>query len=183
MVKGIKMQKATGNYCIKDSESTPSTINMTTTNHINHITDHGIRIPRSGREGQSQDGKAFSVASRRNPCHYSVKLNLTICAWNVKTLYEADKTHNAIKTGQCKINDHHIYYSGNPNGRHENGVGIILNQETARHVKNFVRISERILLLQLNTYPITPNIIQVYAPTADKPDEISEAFYNELSTP
>lgn len=37
------------------------------------------------------------------------------------------------------------------------------------------------LRIHLNTIPIESNIIQVYAPTADKTDEIIEAFYNNLT--
>lgn len=172
---------------------------------MDSVTDHGPRKPRSGRGGQSRDGEASSVANLRNPYqHYNAARKRIWCTkigtWNVKTMYEAGKIHNAIKemerlsigimgvsemrwtdSGKCVVNNHQIYYSGNPNGEHINGVGIILNEQTARHVTNFIPISERLLLIQLNTTPIKSNIIQVYAPTADKADEIIEAFYNDLT--
>lgn len=47
-------------------------------------------------------------------------------------------------------------------------------------MKNFVRLSPRVLLLQLNIYHRTPNLIQVYASTADKDDDVLEEFYRDL---
>lgn len=36
--------------------------------------------------------------------------------------------------------------------------------------------SERVMLLQLNANPVNVNVVQVYAPTADKDDDEVEAF-------
>ncbi|XP_072401677.1 uncharacterized protein [Diabrotica undecimpunctata] len=61
-----------------------------------------------------------------------------------------------------------------------NGVGIIVNNNISKYVTNFVPISERILLIQFNTFPVKTNIIQVYAPTEGKSDKEIENFYSEL---
>ena len=44
----------------------------------------------------------------------------------------------------------------------------------------FYPLSERVMMLQLDTKPVKKNIIQVYAPTADKPDEEVESFYKDV---
>lgn len=127
-------------------------------------------------------------------------LPIKICTWNVKTMYEAGKIHNAIKemdrlsidvmgisemrwtdSGQCMIEDHKIYYSGSTTGQHINGVGIILNKSIAKYATNFTPISERIMVIQINSFHVKTNIIQVYAPTAEKSEEIIELFYDDLN--
>lgn len=126
-------------------------------------------------------------------------LPIKICTWNVRTLSEPGKAHNAIRemsrlsidilgisemrwpgSGQCKISDYSVYHSGNNNGEHRNGVGVIVSKEIAPFIENFVPVSERILLITVSTTPIKCNILQVYAPTADKTDEEIERFYSEL---
>lgn len=87
--------------------------------------------------------------------------------WNIKTTYEGGKIHNAIREmdrlsiidimgiskmrwtnfGQCLINDHQIYYSGNTRNEDIHGVGIILNKNIPK-ITNFVPISERIFLFR-----------------------------------
>ena len=74
-----------------------------------------------------------------------------------------------------------VFYSGTDNNRYENGVGVIITKQMARSVKNFTPISERVLLIQLVATPVNINIIQVYAPTADKPDEEMGEFYRSIT--
>uniref|UniRef100_A0AAR5PA30 Endonuclease/exonuclease/phosphatase domain-containing protein n=1 Tax=Dendroctonus ponderosae TaxID=77166 RepID=A0AAR5PA30_DENPD len=78
----------------------------------------------------------------------------------------------------CDINEHRIYYSGTTNGKHEYGVGVIINKTIAKYVPNFIPISERTMLLQIQTTPANINVIQVYAPTCQNDeDEIKEFYY------
>ena len=170
-------------------------------------TDHGYRRPRSGRGGISQIyHRASQVVTQRNPCDTSnkefIRINthiFRICTWNVKTMYEAGKVQNAIQemnrlsitalgisemrwtgSGQCTVGNHVVYYSGNDGDEHQHGVGIIMSKSMSKYVVNFVPLSERIVMIQMNTTPVKLNIIQVYAPTADKPEEIIEDFYNDV---
>ncbi|XP_055380706.1 uncharacterized protein LOC129611541 [Condylostylus longicornis] len=97
---------------------------------------------------------------------------LKIGTWNVRSIYESGKLANTIQemkrlhidilgvcetwwpdSGKCKTNGATMYYSGNQN---------------------------RTLLLQIHAKPLNINIIQTYAPTADKTDEDVESFYNEV---
>lgn len=49
------MQKATGDHCIKDSNESPQLYSSWLLNKNKTITDHGVHVPRSGREEQPQD--------------------------------------------------------------------------------------------------------------------------------
>lgn len=57
-------------------------------------------------------------------------------------------------SGRCVLNNHQINYSENPKAKHINGVSIISNKQTVRHVTNFIAISERLLLIQFGPIPI-----------------------------
>lgn len=80
----------------------------------------------------------------------------------------------------CDINKHRVYYSGTSNGQHQYGVGVIVCKAVAESVTNFIPVSERIMLLQINAKPTQINIIQVYAPTTDHTDEEVEEFYSQI---
>lgn len=151
-----------------------------------------------------KDCKAPLVVIQRNPCKFRTPKKVKgktfkICTWNVRTLFEAGKAHNAIRemqrlsidimgisemrwpgTGQCQVEEHTIYYSGNNENKHENGVGIIVSKEMNQFIENFVPVNERMLLVTLSTTPVKCNVVQVYAPTAEKAEEQIESFYREL---
>jgi endonuclease/exonuclease/phosphatase family metal-dependent hydrolase len=78
-----------------------------------------------------------------------------------------------------------LYYSGSdPQDRNRrNGVAVFVKTEFVPYIKNFVPISDRIILLQLHGQPTNVNIIQVYAPTAEpRYDNDVEDFYESLSS-
>lgn len=50
--------------------------------------------------------------------------------------------------GQCSIENHKVYYSGNGENQHIHGVGFIVSCEMQKYVINFVPISERIAVIQ-----------------------------------
>ena len=123
---------------------------------------------------------------------------MKIATWNVRSmstgkLQNVDKEMQRLNidilgiselrwSGSGLINTDHgvIYYSGNLDNRHPNGVGIMINNNLKSCVKNFIPISDRILLLQLKASRQNVNIIQVYAPTADKSEDIIEEWYDQL---
>lgn len=123
-----------------------------------------------------------------------------IGSWNVRTMYQAEKIHNAIKemdrinisiigisemrlpdSGNIDIENHKVLYSGSTTETHEYGVGIILAEKMVKSIKNFIPISSRAILVQLLATPVDVNIIQVYAPTADKEDNDIEEFYQSIN--
>ncbi|KAI5724057.1 hypothetical protein M8J76_014882 [Diaphorina citri] len=82
---------------------------------------------------------------------------------------------------EVDLEGHRAFYSGRADGKHEEGVGMIMTKEVAACVRTFTPISERILLIQLEGRPVNINIIQVYAPTLDKPDETVEEMYATIN--
>ena len=79
--------------------------------------------------------------------------------------------------GRCDVDKYRMYYSGMPNGEYRSGVGIVVGPTIAQAVTNFVPVSDRLLLFQIDSKPLPINIIQVYAPTADQEeDEVRELY-------
>ncbi|CAG9828488.1 unnamed protein product, partial [Diabrotica balteata] len=124
---------------------------------------------------------------------------LKICTWNVKTMARSGKIDNAIQemermtidimgisemrwpgTGSIDKKDHRIFYSGSLDGKLEHGVGVIITRKISRCILNFVPVSNRVILLQIRANPVNVNIIQIYAPTADKDDEEVETLYQSI---
>ncbi|XP_077301158.1 uncharacterized protein LOC143921680 [Arctopsyche grandis] len=119
--------------------------------------------------------------------------------WNVRTLNEAGKLQNVLKEmsrlklqilGVCESRwlgsdkftqgNYSIFHSGSEDTQHKNGVAVIMEKKNSESVSNFIPISERVMLLQIEAHPINLNIIQVYAPTADTNEEQIEKFYENL---
>lgn len=121
---------------------------------------------------------------------------IKIGTWNVRSMYESGKMHNVIHEmqrlklnilgisetrwpghGRVPTERGMLYFSGSEEKNHKHGVAIAVSKDTMASVTNFVPISDRVMLLQLQTNSRKLNIIQIYAPTADKPDEEIEMFY------
>lgn len=127
-----------------------------------------------------------------------VNREIRIGTWNVKTMAQAGNINNATKemrrmkvnimgisemrwpgVGSVDVDEHRVYYAGTQDGKFLNGVGIVVTKEIAQSVINFVPFSERVLLIQINARPVNLNIIQIYAPTADKDEgEVEELYRN-----
>ncbi|XP_039291048.1 craniofacial development protein 2-like [Nilaparvata lugens] len=141
-------------------------------------------------------GGAVSSVTERLKCQNGIRIG----TWNVKTMSQGGKVHNAIQemthmelsimgvsemrwpgSGSLNIQDHQVYYSGTDDGRHELGVGFIMTKEVAKCVDNVVPVSSRVILVQLKAKPVNINIIQVYAPTTDGTDEEVKEFSNSIN--
>lgn len=83
-------------------------------------------------------------------------------------------------SGEISINKTKIYYSGNDDSYHWNGVAILVDKSVSHSVTGFIPISDRVVMIQLQATQTVTNIIQVYAPTADKNEEELEQFYNDV---
>lgn len=123
-----------------------------------------------------------------------------ICTWNVRSMFQESKIHNTIqemkrlkidvmgisemrwrgKEGKCCVSEHTVYYTGNKDPQHRNGVEVILSKEAAGAVLRVRYLSDRVLMVKLRDKPFNINIVQVYAPTTGKPDEEIEEFYDLL---
>jgi len=80
--------------------------------------------------------------------------------------------------GEITSDGFKVLYSGGD--KHYAGVGLILDTETAKAIKGYWTISERVILVKIQGTPFDIGIIQAYAPTADKDDEEVEQFYETL---
>lgn len=129
-------------------------------------------------------------------------VNIKLGTWNVTSMYKAGKSQNIAQemerlnidilgisetrwpsSGKCQIGKHHmIYYSGSNDTQHRNGVAVMVRKNLTKAIVNFVPFSERVMLLQIETKYRKMNIVQVYAPTADKDDEEVEQFYEQINT-
>ncbi|CAF4958244.1 unnamed protein product [Pieris macdunnoughi] len=123
---------------------------------------------------------------------------LKIGTWNVRSLKQHGKLHNVIKemrrleigvlvilNGQETIDTRpqrakYLYYSGKNGSTEPYGVAVLLTKETAQAVRGFIPHSNRSMLLCLEAKLQNINIIQVYAPTADKPQNEFDEFYAEV---
>lgn len=85
-------------------------------------------------------------------------------------MFEAGKIHNAIKemkrmqievlgisemrwsgSGECNIDGYRVYFAGNEDANHYNGVAIIVAKHIIKSVKSVTPISDRVILVQLNS--------------------------------
>ncbi|CAG4984092.1 unnamed protein product [Colias eurytheme] len=125
---------------------------------------------------------------------------IKIATWNVRSLYEDGKLENLVQemnrmeldilgisdlrwygSGTLKSGDATIYFSGSDDSRHHRcGVAVLLRTKMQSCVRNFLPLSDRVMLIQLYAKPFNINIIQTYAPTADKSDELNERFYSQI---
>lgn len=83
-------------------------------------------------------------------------------------------------SGKQYNDEHVIYYLGQDTDQHRYGVGKIINKNIEADVKTFTPLSERIVLLHISAKPVDLNILQIYAPTADKDEDTIEEFYSEV---
>ena len=156
-------------------------------------------VPRSaGNPSHGREGHVRQVSPDRHPATVvRSRKQLRIGTWNVQTMLQKGKLENVKQEmKRMKINilglaemrwkgadaitsdGYKVFYSGGD--KHYAGVGLILDPETAKSVKGYWSISDRVILVKLQGTPFDIGIIQAYAPTADKGEEEVEEFYETL---
>ena len=144
-----------------------------------------------------RDHHVQQVVPGRHPVT-ACKSNIRIGTWNVRTMYQSGKLANIIQemdrikfsvlgiaethwTGEDKIrvgnNKTMIYKGGNV---HERGVAIIFDENTAKSLKGWNGISDRVIVARLEGKPFDIGIIQAYAPTTTHDEEEVDNFYEDL---
>ena len=133
------------------------------------------------------------------------RTNLVFGTWNVRSLNIPGKLLNVCSemkdmnidllglaetywdnTGEFETNMpisddvYKVLYSGGNKCR--KGVAFIINRKLSARVINWQAISERIIMVQINTVPNETQIFQIYAPTSDSDEIEIENFYGELQT-
>ncbi|XP_071151821.1 craniofacial development protein 2-like [Mytilus edulis] len=130
----------------------------------------------------------------------SPKQTLKFGCWNVRTMNETSRTAQTIKemkrfkldilgvsesrwTDSGKYNSGtDIYYSGRTDGRHQEGVAILLSKRASKSVVEWIAIHERIIQIRMKTTSYGHmTVIQCYAPTNDYTDNEKENFYDKLN--
>lgn len=123
------------------------------------------------------------------------KHGFRIGTWNIRSLFKPGalksisdaikKYKNVLITalqeirwpgeGSVKTEGMTLFYSGDKNDRHINGVGFLVNELLLPHVKHFEPVSDRICYIRIADKSGDLILICVYAPNDEK-----EIFYEEL---
>lgn len=122
---------------------------------------------------------------------------LKMGTWNIRTMKQMGKLHLLVRElrtldidacGLCEVRwtgeghftheDSTIIYSGGTDG--QRGVAVILMKSMKKSLESYNAISDRILVVKLNTKPQPTVLIQVYAPTLNQDDSEHEDFYDKL---
>ncbi|XP_042878322.1 craniofacial development protein 2-like [Penaeus japonicus] len=82
--------------------------------------------------------------------------------------------------GETSTEDGHKLWHSGAEKKHERGVGVLVEKETAKSVIECTPVSDRIIAIRLKGKPRNMTIIQIYAPTSDSEDEEIERFYQDL---
>lgn len=93
-------------------------------------------------------------------------LGISECRWT-------DFGNNTTNSGEA------IIYSGRRNGKHHEGLAIVLSKVAARSLIEYHPVSKRMIRARLNTKPIKTSVIQVYS-TNEVEDEVKLDFYDAL---
>ena len=165
---------------------------------VNSRKDNNVKDPKGG-VWVCRDHHVLQVIPDRytaTVCRNS-KINKTIAAWNVRTMYQSGKMDNILvemrrmnisilgvcevrwtQSGKLTSKGTTFIYSGGT--KHKHGVGIVLDEETAECLRGFSCISERFMAVRLKGKPFDISLMQCYAPTADNTDDEIDRFYDQL---
>jgi Reverse transcriptase (RNA-dependent DNA polymerase)/Endonuclease/Exonuclease/phosphatase family len=122
--------------------------------------------------------------------------------WNVRTMMEATKLAQIARefrsyklellglsetrwkgSGERRLSTGEtLLYCGKPETEdHSSGVGFLLSKKAKLCLTAWNPISDRIISLRLATKVRNLTLIQVYAPTEQAPDDVKDAFYQQLA--
>ena len=129
---------------------------------------------------------------------------LNIGTWNIRTMFESGKTaqvaremhnYNLVVLGLCetrwkqsgqlrRTTGEMVLYSGHEesNAPHMEGVALLLTKEAQKALIGWEARGPRFITASFRTARknIRMNVVQWYAPTNDKSDQVKDGFYNQL---
>ncbi|XP_060846523.1 craniofacial development protein 2-like [Rhopalosiphum padi] len=85
-----------------------------------------------------------------------------------------------LNSGSIQSGNSIIFYSGLQTGRHEKGVGFMIDKAMMNQVKKFVPVNERICYIRIAQQKLDLIILNCYAPTENADDEEKNSFYDTL---
>jgi exonuclease III len=168
-----------------------STTNLSNLNGVNgNVTD---RTTPGGSVSRQQD-----TFDRHQATVCKLRKRVKLATWNVRTLAQGGKLENLKQeasrlnldilgisemrwknSGQINSGEFTVIYSGHKT-KLAHGVGFLLKKELTQSLMGYYAISDRVLLIKINSKPVNMSIIQVYAPTSTSSDEDIESFYKDL---
>ena len=83
------------------------------------------------------------------------------------------------QSGEMTIGEHMVITSSDQN-RNYQGVGLIISKNLRKSVMSYNAVSSRIITIRIKARPANMSIIQIYAPTLDKDDDVHDEFYEQL---
>jgi len=82
--------------------------------------------------------------------------------------------------GDMRANGMTLFYSGSSNGKHENGVGFLVNDQILPFIKKFTPVNNRICHIRIACKHYDIILICVYSPTETGEEDLKDMFYDEL---
>jgi|UniRef100_A0A2S2QRZ9 hypothetical protein len=87
-----------------------------------------------------------------------------------------------LNSGYIQSGKSIIFYSGLQTGRHEKGVGFVIDKAVMTQVKKIVPVNERICYIRIVQQKLYLIILNCYAPTENADDEEKNSFHDTLET-
>ncbi|KAE9537576.1 hypothetical protein AGLY_006599 [Aphis glycines] len=159
-------------------------VGLTTRSHKKHLVKRPSKKPRNwienGKRLESENGLrigTWNVRTLNKPGALQYVLN----AYNNYTIdILAVQEIRWPNSGNLKKDNITIFYSSTANGKHENGVGFIVHDKTLPNVKTFSAFNDRMCYIRIAGKIFDLIIINCYAPTEEKDEDIKDKFYEQL---
>ena len=130
------------------------------------------------------------------------KKKTRVATWNVQTLYQTGKLAQVVtEFDRYKLDflgitevrwlgcdkkvlqsGHTLMYSGRDNGNHEEGVGLLCNNEVSKALLEWKSLGPRLLRARFNGKYTKLTVVVSYAPTEEAEEEKKDDFYDQLQT-
>ena len=122
---------------------------------------------------------------------------LRVGAWNVRSLKGRGRLENLkremdrldldiVGISEVRWEEEGDFWSGdyrviNTKANHgQAGVGFVMNRKIGQRVSYYEQVSERIVVVKIDTKPKPTTIVQVYMPTSSADDEVVEEVYEKI---
>lgn len=83
-------------------------------------------------------------------------------------------------SGNLKKGNTTLFYRCTTNGKHENGVGFMIHDKILPNVKIFSAFNDRICYICIAKKILDVIILNYYAPTEEKDEDVKDKFYEKL---